>query len=128
MTPVGADQYFFWISGSVVSGLLLATYVGVPRLRGGGGGALGGGAVGYLAIGCPVCNKLVVALIGAAGAMDYFAPLLPVLGVAGLLLLAAALAHRLRALRSNTCAVEHRPEATSGAPPLIWTASSRRGS
>jgi hypothetical protein len=49
-------------------------------------------------VGCPVCNKLVVLLLGAGGALSYFAPLQPVLGMVSLALLAYALCTRLRAL------------------------------
>lgn len=43
------------------------------------------------AIGCPVCNKIVVALLGASGAISWFAPLQPILGVLGLMLAVSAL-------------------------------------
>lgn len=107
MTPVYADQYAYWIATSLLAGVLVATYVGLPR---GGAAAAGfgasGGALGYLAIGCPICNKLIVALLGVSGALDYFAPAQPVLGALGLIALAAALGYRLRALRRSSCPVE----------------------
>lgn len=47
-------------------------------------------ALGALAVGCPVCNKLVVGLLGVSGALAVWAPLQPVLGAVsiGLILLA----------------------------------------
>jgi hypothetical protein len=48
------------------------------------------------AVGCPVCDKLVVAVIGISGALNYWAPLQPVLGVASVAVLAAGLLIRLR--------------------------------
>ena len=104
MTPVYTDQYFFWIATSVLAGALIATYfgaAGATRL----GGGIGGGALGYLAIGCPICNKLIVALLGLSGAMDYFAPIQPLLGAVGLLLVGAALAFRIRDMRRGACPV-----------------------
>jgi hypothetical protein len=95
-----------WIATSVLSGLLLATYVREgasvdvdrPSRRGGLGGLLA-----FFAVGCPVCNKLVVVALGTSGAMTWFAPVQPFLAAAALLLLAAALRGRLRGARS--CAV-----------------------
>lgn len=105
MTPVYADQYFFWIGTSLLSGALLATYVGGVRIDGAATGGFGGGLLGYLAIGCPICNKLIVGLLGVAGAMDYFAPVQPFLGALGLAALAVALALRVRSIRQRTCPV-----------------------
>ncbi|MCX2728423.1 hypothetical protein OO015_13085 [Thermomicrobium sp. 4228-Ro] len=53
----------------------------------------------YFAVGCPVCNKLVLLLLGTSGALQWFAPIQPLLGVLGLGLLAWALAVRVRAVR-----------------------------
>jgi hypothetical protein len=55
----------------------------------------------FLAIGCPVCNKLALVLLGTSGALSIWAPLQPVIGGASLLLLAGTLAWRLRARRSG---------------------------
>ncbi|MGQ0480393.1 MAG: hypothetical protein ACT4O0_05110 [Pseudonocardia sp.] len=45
---------------------------------------------GALAVGCPVCNKLVVGLLGMSGALAIWAPLQPLLGAGsvGLVMLA----------------------------------------
>jgi hypothetical protein len=56
-----------------------------------------------LAVGCPVCNKLVVLAVGATGAMNLWAPVQPVLGVVSLTLLLWAFARRLRS--EVACAV-----------------------
>jgi hypothetical protein len=53
----------------------------------------------FLAIGCPVCNKVALLLLGASGAMSVYAPLQPIIGAASLVLLAVTAAWRLR-LRS----------------------------
>lgn len=66
-------------------------------------GAFSGGLLSFLAVGCPVCNKLVVLLLGLGGALQYFRPIQPVLAAAGLGLLVATLALRLRA--SASCEV-----------------------
>jgi hypothetical protein len=96
----GPANYFFWISTSVVTGALLATYL-LPRSvndRAGEAG-LGGGFLAYLAVGCPLCNKAVVALIGATGAVEVFQPIQPILGALGLVLASVALTIRIRGIR-----------------------------
>lgn len=87
---------------AVLGGLLAATYVREPDLssdrdarRAGIGGLLS-----FFAIGCPVCNKLVVVALGTTGAMDLFQPVQPLLAVASILLLAVALRARLRGERA----------------------------
>jgi hypothetical protein len=96
----GPANYFFWASTSVVTGALLATCA-LPRTvkdRAAEAG-LGGGFLAYLAVGCPLCNKAVVALLGASGAVSIFQPIQPFLGALGLLLASIALAVRLRGIR-----------------------------
>lgn len=60
-----------------------------------------GVALAWFAIGCPVCNKLVLLALGTSGAMAWFAPLQPLLAVVGMVLLAQARRSRLRA--ANSC-------------------------
>jgi hypothetical protein len=50
----------------------------------------------FLAIGCPVCNKIALLLLGASGAMSVYAPIQPFIGAASLVLLAVTAAWRLR--------------------------------
>lgn len=98
MTPVGPVDYVFWPLISLLTGALLATYVlpaGVIDV-GGRRAGVGSGVLGWLAVGCPVCNKLVVLLLGSSGALNYFAPVQPVLGALAVGMAAAALAVRLR--------------------------------
>lgn len=64
-----------------------------------------GGVGTYLAVGCPICNKLVVALLGTSGALTYFAPIQPLLGVGAVALLVFALRRRLLALAEASCPV-----------------------
>ena len=103
----GPSNYFFWASTSVVTGALLATYL-MPRVvkdRAAEAG-LGGGFLAYLAVGCPLCNKAVVALLGASGTVTLFQPIQPLLGVLGLLLASLGLAVRLRSIRRG-CRVDY---------------------
>ena len=99
MTPVTWWDYPVWAVSAVLAGLTVATYVRVGR-----DGApppdraarsLGAVVLSTFAVGCPICNKLVVALVGVSGALNYWAPIQPALGVLGIVLLGAALAVRL---------------------------------
>jgi len=76
--------------------------------RSGPTSALGyaGGLAAFLAIGCPVCNKVALVLLGTSGALTVWAPLQPLLGIASVALLGATLAWRLRMrARGNACPV-----------------------
>jgi len=83
---------------SVLSGLLFATYVRVGEItsteREAKIGSVGG-FFSFLAIGCPVCNKLALIALGYSGAIKYFAPVQPYLAALGIGLLAYALRQRL---------------------------------
>ena len=101
MTPVTWWDYPVWAISAVLVGLTAATYVGI----GGRGSALAPQRSGRtisatvlstFAVGCPICNKLVVGLIGVSGALTYWAPLQPVLGVLSIGLLGTGLVLRLR--------------------------------
>ena len=60
----------------------------------------------FLTIGCPVCNKIALVLLGASGALTVFAPLQPLIGAASLGLLAGTLAWRFRLrARGGACAI-----------------------
>lgn len=83
---------------AVLTGLLVATYVKIDAelveersLKIGGAGAISS----FLAVGCPVCNKLVLIALGYSGAIKYFAPVQPYLALIGIGLLMYALRKRL---------------------------------
>ncbi|MER5436110.1 hypothetical protein [Streptomyces sp. NPDC002588] len=105
MTPVLWWNYPVWLVSSVLEGLLVATYVRVGRAEAPEAAptgqprtarALGAGLLSAFAVGCPICNKLVVLAIGVSGALSYFAPVQPVLALASVALLVHALVRRLR--------------------------------
>lgn len=86
---------------SALAGLLTGTYVAAvqPATTSTERRGLVGGLLTYFAVGCPVCNKLVLLALGATGAMRWFAPVQPFLQVAAVALLAWALQQRLRGER-----------------------------
>lgn len=106
-----------WLSSAPLMGLVMATYavppkpspialitvapavVTVAERRSTTLGSLAGlGA--FLAIGCPVCNKVALVLLGTSGALSVYAPIQPAIGAVSLVLLVATAAWRLR-LRAN---------------------------
>jgi hypothetical protein len=109
MTPTETFSVLVWLASAPLIGLLVATYVRPPRHaidhrrdEPGAGRATLGGVAAYLAIGCPICNKVVVAALGVSGALSIFAPLQPLIGAASVALLGTTLAWRLRA-RTRRC-------------------------
>ncbi|MFC9950911.1 hypothetical protein ACFVIN_10365 [Streptomyces prasinus] len=99
--PVQWWNYPALVVTAVLAGIVLSTYVrqpsSSPKPEAGDGSRLGavGGVLSFFAVGCPVCNKLVLVLLGASGAMSYWAPLQPLLAVVSVGLLAEAALRRL---------------------------------
>ena len=99
MTPVTWWDYPVCALSAAAAGMLAATYVraasAVRSERRAARRGVAGGLLSFFAIGCPICNKLVVAAIGVSGALNYFGPIQPALAAVGLALLAAGLLIRL---------------------------------
>lgn len=97
-------NYPVWLATSGLSGMLIATYITVDNsqtdddddARRSSRLGLAGGALAWFAVGCPVCNKIVLLALGYSGALTWFAPAQPYLALIGLMLTAAALIWRLR--------------------------------
>jgi hypothetical protein len=100
MTPVTWWDYPVWVVSALLVGLTIATYVRSSGLQTDAPDrsrrAAGATLLATFAVGCPICNKLVVALIGVSGALSYWAPLQPFLGVLSIGLLVTGLVVRLR--------------------------------
>lgn len=89
---------------SLLAGVLVSTYVGGGADDGPGRrSGMAGGLLTFFAVGCPVCNKLVLVALGSAGALTWFEPVQPLLQVAAIGLLAWALHQRL--VERRACAV-----------------------
>jgi len=86
----------------VATSVLTALWFSLPEARGSGRGSRISVAnvFSMLAVGCPVCNKLVVAALGVSGALAIWAPVQPLLGglSVGLILFAVVTRWRLSAL------------------------------
>jgi hypothetical protein len=108
---------------AILGGLLIATYVRESinddeiKVEGTDTslriGTLGG-FISFFAVGCPVCNKLVLLAIGSSGAISWFAPIQPFLAVISLLFMLWAL--NVRLINQNSCS----STATKVQPPA-WT-------
>ena len=83
MTPILWWNYPVWAATAVLAGLVVATYVRVRPVGSSVGATAGGGLLSFFAVGCPICNKLVVALIGVSGALSFIAPIQPDLRLSG---------------------------------------------
>ncbi len=91
-----------------MTGILVGIIAGTYTLKAGGrseGKVISGGFLSFLAVGCPICNKLVLVLLGSSGALTYFAPAQLLIGIASIALLGWALHMRVQAINRNCCAV-----------------------
>ena len=66
---------------------------------------LGSGLVSFLAVGCPVCNQAIVALVGTSGALSWWAPVQPVVGLVAVALLLWTLRQRLATYQLVACPI-----------------------
>lgn len=98
MIPPDTVDYLVFGITVVLATALAATYAWpaacpLPERR------LAAGTIAtYFAVGCPTCNKLVLLLLGSGGALQWFAPIQPFLGVLGIVLLTSSLTYRARLL------------------------------
>lgn len=105
MTPVLWWNYPVWLVSSVLEGLLVATYVRAPDEEVSSqpprtARAMAAGVLSAFAVGCPICNKLVVLALGVSGALSYWAPAQPLLALVSMALLTHALVRRLRTAKA----------------------------
>ncbi len=115
--PVTWWSYPTLVVSAVLGGALAATYVrrptdadtapiaGTDDVELDTPTRLGGvaGLLSFFAVGCPVCNKLVIVAVGATGARQWFEPVQPLLAVASIGLLWWALRARLRS--EGSCSI-----------------------
>jgi hypothetical protein len=102
------------VATGILGGLLFATYVREPGTPGRAPAdddmdrasklGMAGAMVSFFAVGCPVCNKLVLLALGASGAVTWFAPLQPFLALVSIGLLVVALRVRIR--NQYSCAID----------------------
>ncbi|HLC65657.1 MAG TPA: hypothetical protein VJI46_06060 [Candidatus Nanoarchaeia archaeon] len=90
MTPASGLDYLFL----AITSILLGAFLGISILKDSKkscmASASSGGFAGILSFACPVCNKLLVLLLGVAGIMAFIEPYRPLFGVVGISLLSYA--------------------------------------
>ncbi len=101
MLATDATNVAVLIASAPLMGALIATYIAptsaTPDPHGARVAPTSAAGIGaYLAIGCPICNKIIVGVLGVSGAVNVFAPLQPLIGAVSIVLLAVTLAWRLR--------------------------------
>jgi len=103
--PVTWWSYPVLMITAFLGGLLAATYVRDDPQQAEASDAIDerpartgglGGLLSFFAVGCPVCNKVVVIALGTVGARRWFEPIQPLLAAVSLVLLVVALRARLR--------------------------------
>jgi len=103
--PVETFDWVVLVAISLLTGALAGTYfLGQGSLVGTRIGA-GSGVLGWFAVSCPLCNKVVLVLLGTSGATSVFEPLQPVLGALAVALAFVALGLRIRMLLRASCPV-----------------------
>ncbi len=103
-TVVRTQDYIIWMATGLLTGVIAGTFT-IPARKTAGGKTLSGGFLSFLAVGCPVCNKLVVLALGVSGALSYFAPAQLYIGIGSLALLGWSLHLRVQAVNRACCTV-----------------------
>ncbi len=106
MTPVYWFDYIFLAVDSLLLGIYFTLAIAKRKALSGKfseGKAAGGGVLGFLAVACPICNKLLLWLFGATWLLQYFEPIRPVVGI----LSVAILLWAIRSMQKSAyCAVK----------------------
>lgn len=84
-------DYVFLLTTS----LLIAVYLAIPENKVCKPyGAFSGGFLGFLAFGCPICNKLLVLLLGFDFMYGMVNPIRPILGIVSVIVLGYAIENK----------------------------------
>jgi hypothetical protein len=100
MEPVRPQDYLFLAVTIVLTAMLAASYALPAACPLQEGKLAAGGFLSFIAVGCPVCNKVVVLALGASGALSYFAPIQPLIALVSMALLGYAIWLRYGAIRA----------------------------
>jgi hypothetical protein len=107
--PTRSFEVIVLVTLSLVAGAIAATCA-TPSTGDTGTRRAGvaSGIVGWFAVSCPLCNPVVVGLLGASGATGAFAHLQPALGAVAVAFAAGALVLRVKAMRRGACRIDTR--------------------
>ena len=114
-TPIEWWNYATLLASSLLIGMIAATFVTPAgrRLAAAGGSGIAG-TVAAIVMSCPFCNPLAIPLLGVGGALAFLRGYRGWLALASVLVLAATLLLRLRAVLS--CGIRSRPSPGRRAP------------
>lgn len=87
MTPTSGFEVALLLLQSLLAGI----YVALPNAGCGQRTAGVGAVIGFLGVACPVCNKILVYLIGSTLLLEYFEPVRLYVAMTGVALLALAI-------------------------------------
>jgi len=116
--PVEWWNYVTLAISPVLIGLIAATFVPnsqpkSSRVRGATGAGVGG-AIGTIAMACPVCNPIAIPLFGTAGVLSFLSPERGLISLLSVVLLAVTLALRFRTMRSCELRVPAETQLSAG--------------
>lgn len=106
-------DYVIWIISSALIGLTLAIRLPNSHRKAEEDNdvrTVWGGFASFLAVGCPVCNQLVVAALGTSGALNWWAPVQPIFGALAIGFVLWALRTRLNTYQLAACPTPTPPE------------------
>ncbi|MGH3764823.1 MAG: hypothetical protein ACRDTX_06695 [Pseudonocardiaceae bacterium] len=119
MTPVRVWEYPVLVLTALLTGAWFGLRAAGPPRSGSGSGVVGSSVLSAFAVGCPICNKIVIALLGVSGALGIWAPMQPVLGALSVAVLATAVWLRWRGRRCTSpgCRADDEEQAGSAVAP-----------
>lgn len=108
------QDYVIWAISGVLGGLIVGTYA-VARDSNNQSQAAYGGVLSVIAVGCPICNKVAVLLLGTSGALNIFGPTQLFIGIGSIVLLAWTLLLRAQSV-AGSCPVDPSPAGAAASP------------
>jgi len=105
MIPATLLDYFFLATTSIMLAALISLKLYYRSKKQLGTKEFVGGVAGFIAFSCPICNMLLVALLGSATIMAFIEPLRPILGVVSIAILGYLIYNTLQCKECNTAGV-----------------------
>jgi len=102
MIPSTLLDYFFLATTSIMLAVLISLKLYYRSEKQLGAKEFVGSATGFIAFSCPICNMLLVALLGGATIMAFIEPLRPILGVVSIAVLSYLIYNTLQCKECNT--------------------------
>lgn len=103
MIPTSIFDYIFLVLTSVLAGSWISIHFYQRTSQTGYKSALGGCIGGFFAFGCPICNKLILLVLGVSGALTFFDPLRIPLGILSVGLLSYAIYLKIKSNKCKKC-------------------------